>query len=567
MLETTELARLLISLYGPNTGQAALTKLLELAASYQGRLPATSQTALTQKDAFLITYPDQLREPGLAPLSSLNRFCSQHLREITPSIHILPFFPFSSDDGFSVIDYRQVNPQVGSWQDIHNLRQDFHLMVDGVINHISAGSRWFRGFLEDDPLYKDYFIVVEDDPDLSRVVRPRALPLLTRFETPSGPKQVWTTFSTDQIDLNYQNPQVLLEILDCLLFYVMQGAEFIRLDAIAYLWKEIGTSCIHLPQTHQIIQLFRAVLDQLAPQVDLITETNVPHVENLSYFGNGHNEAQLVYNFALPPLVLDAIRQGRGSKLSQWAAGLSFPSDRVTFFNFLASHDGIGINPVRGILPEADINALVEQTLAHGGFVSYKNNPDGSQSPYELNINFFDALSDPAGNDALEVQVERFAAAHAILFSLVGVPAIYFHSLFGSRGWREGVQLSGHNRSINRQKLGRLDLEAQLADPHSLRSLVFKKLSHLLKVRRTSPAFSPYSAQKVVLLGEPFFSLLRSLPAEGQQVLCLINLSDKPQTAILPDDYHPRMELVSGLLPDASGAIQLQPYQVCWFVV
>jgi len=359
----------------------------------------------------------------------------------------------------------------------------------------------------------------------------------------------------------------LLEILDILLFYISQGAEFIRLDAIAYLWKEIGTRCIHLPQTHQVIQLFRAVLNQLAPNVFLITETNVPHTENLSYFGDGHNEAQLVYNFALPPLVLDAIHKGSGLALSEWAARLALPSNEVTFFNFLSSHDGIGINPVRGILPDGDIKALVDQTLAHGGFVSYKNNPDGSQSPYELNINYFDALSDPAGNEPLQLQVERAAAAHAVLFSLAGVPAIYFHSLFGSRGWRAGALQTGRSRTINRQKLERLELESQLAEPQSLRSLVFNKLSRLLQVRAGLPAFDPYGSQQVLACGDPFFAMLRSSDNGSSQVLCLVNLSSQSQFAHLPAGIQIGRELIAGLPLDSSDSIQLQPYRVCWFQI
>jgi glucosylglycerate phosphorylase len=567
MIDATEISRLLMMLYGTQTGHAVLKQLLELATRYENRLPLPTRGGLSQKDAFLITYPDQLREPPKTPLACLAGFCSRHLKEVTPCIHILPFFPYSSDDGFSVIDYRQVDPQDGGWQDITSLQQDFRLMVDGVFNHISAQSAWFKAFLRDDPVYKDFFIVVEDSPDLSQVVRPRALPLLTRFETPSGPKQVWTTFSTDQIDLNFKNPQVLLEILDILLFYVSQGAEFIRLDAIAYLWKEIGTPCIHLPQAHQVIQLFRAVLDQLAPYVYLITETNVPHTENLSYFGNGQNEAQLVYNFALPPLVLDAIRKGQGSTLSEWASGLALPTEKVTFFNFLASHDGIGLNPARGILADTDIAALVQQTLDHGGFVSYKNNPDGLQSPYELNINYFDALSNPTGDELLTLQVDRAIAAHAVLFSLGGVPAIYFHSLFGSRGWRDGALQTGRSRTINRQKLGRLELENQLAEPQTLRSQVFNKLSHLLEIRSSLPAFDPYGSQKVLDCGKPFFTLLRSSTDGISQVLCLVNLSSQSQTAHLPAGYQPRIELITGGSVDSANSIQLQPYQVCWFQI
>ena len=173
-----------------------------------------------------------------------------------------------------------------------------------------------------------------------------------------------------------------------------QGAEFIRLDAIAYLWKEIGTACIHLPQTHAVVRIMHALLEQAAPQVRLITETNVPHTENMSYFGDGTNEAHLIYNFALPPLVLYTLQNGDAGPLSAWASGLTLPSQQVTFFNFLASHDGIGVTPLRGLLPESAIEELARRTLAQGGLVSYRSNPDGSQSPYELNINYFDALAD-----------------------------------------------------------------------------------------------------------------------------------------------------------------------------
>jgi sucrose phosphorylase len=315
------------------------------------------------------------------------------LANVGGGIHILPFYPWTSDDGFSVTDYRKVDSNLGEWKDITSMQNNFRLMFDGVINHISAESEWFKGFLRDDPPYRDYFITVDGDPDLSQVVRPRALPLLTSFNTPSGEKRVWTTFSADQIDLNFKNPEVLFEILDIMLMYIERGATYIRLDAIAYLWKEIGTTCIHLPQTHHLIQLMRCVLDEVAPHVHLITETNVPHADNISYFGDGTNEAQLVYNFALPPLTLHTFHTGNAQVLSNWAKTLTLPSDKTTFFNFLASHDGVGLNPARGILSNEEIDALVNKTLAHGGLVSYKNNSDGSQSPYEMNVNYFDALS------------------------------------------------------------------------------------------------------------------------------------------------------------------------------
>ena len=567
----------LAALYGESAGMLTWNALAEILERYRPRLPQQGRPTgergrLTQRDALLITYGDMLRQPGIPPLRSLAEFCQEWLPGLISGVHLLPFYPSSSDDGFSVIDYRAVEPALGNWRDIQALGKRFRLMFDAVINHVSASSAWFKGYLEGDSRYREYFITVEGQPDLSRVVRPRALPLLTEFQTRYGPKQVWTTFSADQVDLNYRKPQVLLEIAETLLFYASQGAEFIRLDAIAYLWKEIGTACIHLPQTHRVIQLLRSLLDAVAPHVFLVSETNVPHAENLSYFGDGKNESQMVYNFALPPLVLHSLHSGRSAALSRWASGLRLPSDQVAFFNFLASHDGIGLNPARGLLSQAEIEALVQKTLAHGGLISYKHDPGGLQSAYELNINFFDALNDPQASEPIETQVERFMTAQAIMLSLAGVPGIYFHSLFGSRGWSEGVRLTGRNRTINRQKLDRATFEDELGNPSSLRSQVFSRFSRLLQARAAAGAFAPSSPQQVLECGEAIFGVLRGA-GEGS-IACLHNLSDRAQKLCL--DALNRFAGRAGELTDLArgrpvhltgGEIRLLPYQTLWLAI
>lgn len=558
-------------LYGETAGDAACAHLGKRMEAARPHIVALRPAGLRERDALLITYGDQVREPNVRPLRTLGEFCSKHLDGIVSGIHILPFYPYTSDDGFSVVDYKAVDPALGHWTDVAHIGHRFRPMFDAVINHISRQSAWFQAYVRGDLPYTDYFIECDPKADLSRVVRPRALPLLTPVETSRGTKHVWTTFSDDQMDLNFRNPQVLLEVLDVLLSYATHGAEFLRLDAIAYLWKEPGTSCIHLPQTHRIIQLIRAVFDVVAPHVMLITETNVPHADNVSYFGDGTNEAQLVYNFALPPLVLHAIHTGNATTLTRWAAGLSLPSDRVTFFTFLASHDGIGLNPARGILRDSEIEAMVERVRACGGLVSYKNNPDGSQSPYELNVNYFDALSNPDDKEPLDVQVDRFLVAQAIMLALMGMPGIYFHSLFGSRGWAEGVKQTGRNRTINRQKLERAALEHELAEPGSQRSRVFHGYSRLLKARAGNPAFNPYAPQRVIECGDAVFAVLRISPDDRQRVLCLHNLSNRPQQPS-PDcdrlfgaSSNSSLDLIAReRMQVRSRAIELRPYQVLW---
>ncbi len=560
---------LLVKLYGEVHGHRAFDLLqVRLEKYHFNRL--SHDLALTQGDNILITYGDQVMQPGELPLRTLADFSQRWLGDVIRGIHILPFYPYSSDDGFSVVDYQAVDTRLGSWEDISAMGKNLRLMFDAVINHISAQSEWFHGFLNDQSPYKDYFILVEGNRDINQVVRPRALPLLTRFTTPSGDKAVWTTFSGDQIDLNYQNPDVLINILEIILYYISQGAEFIRLDAIAYLWKEIGTPCIHLPQTHWIIQIIRAVLDQVAPWVMLITETNVPHKENISYFGNGSNEAQLVYNFALPPLILHTIHTGNCRTLMEWSNQMTLPSLQTAYLNFLASHDGIGLNPVRGILPDQAIRELVDRTVAHGGLVSYKDNPDGTKSPYELNINYFDALSDPNSKEPINIQVNRFLCAQAIMLAMVGVPAIYFHSLFGSRGWPEGVIKTGQARTINREKLRLDELEEELIDPNSLRFKVFHGYQHLLRIRASQLAFNPISPQRILDIHDEVFSLVRASPDGKQQILCLFNISDHPvqlENNLIENQmqcHNKLRELISGALIETSRMIDLEPYQVSW---
>ncbi len=557
-------------LYGAESAANLNEQINRLIDSYQSQIQrpkAVSQARLTERDAVLITYGDMVQSKGEAPLHTLSDFLIDRVSGLVSAIHLLPFYPYSSDDGFSVIDYWAVNSRLGTWPDVGRIGEHFRLMFDAVINHISAKSDWFQGFLRGDEAFQDYFITIDPRTDLSQVFRPRTLPLLTKVETAAGPKHVWTTFSDDQIDLNFANPDVLLKIIELLLFYVSQGAELIRLDAIGFMWKEVGTSCIHLPQTHRAIQLMRSVLDRAAPGVVLITETNVPHADNISYFGNGRNEAQMVYNFSLPPLTLHAFHTGNAETLSRWADSLTLPSDQVTFFNFLASHDGIGLTPARGFLSDTAVTAIAERVQKLGGHVSYKNNPDGSQSAYELNINYLDALGNPHQEEPRELVARRFLTSQAIMLALRGVPGIYFHSLFGSRSWPEGVKQTGRARTINRQKLSRQQIKQELANEHSLRHFVFDGYANLLRRRTTHPAFHPNGEQEIVFCHEAVFALWRRAADGETAVLCLHNVSDQNHTLIIPVNHDSFTDLLGGKMYEVRNGrlhLTIAPYEVLW---
>lgn len=557
---------LLERLYGTAIARELAPRVADLirarAPEIPERLRRPLPRLLSEREAILITYADQVSAAGSTPLQTLHRFLRETVPDLFTGAHLLPFYPWTSDDGFAVKDYHAVDPAVGTWNDLRAMGGDFDLMFDAVFNHLSSRSDWFLQFLAGDPERRDFFVTVTGDPDLSGVVRPRTLPLLTEFRGAGGAWKVWTTFGPDQVDLDLRNPEVLLALLEVLLFYVSQGARFIRLDAIAYLWKEIGTSCIHLPQTHQVIQCFRAVLDDLAPQVQLITETNVPHADNVSYFGTGENEAQLVYNFALPPLLVHSIRTGDATTLRHWAANLQTPGPEVTFFNFLASHDGIGLNPVRGILAPGQIDDLVRGTLERGGLISYKSNPDGTRSPYEMNINFLDALADPKRPESSEELARRLLVAHAVLLALPGLPGLYFHSVFGSRGDRAGADASGIPRRINRQKNALDPLRAELAQPGSLRHRVLAGFRELLTARRSEPAFAPAARLEILESVGPVFAL-RRLSLDGRRsIRCLHHLGTDPVTLAL--DARPVRILIAAGAECAGDTVRLDGHGYLW---
>ncbi len=515
-----------------------------------------------EQDVVLITYADQFREAGKPTLSTFSRFYQQHLQSTFPLVHLLPFFPWSSDDGFSVIDYHQVDPQCGDWQDIARLHQETRLMFDFVCNHMSSRSAWFRHFLAQDPGWNDFFISMPPATDLSAVTRPRTSPLLTPFKMADGDTRfIWTTFSADQIDLNFANPDVLLRMVNVLLDYLIRGADYVRLDAVGYMWKTPGTRCIHLEKTHKLVKLFRAIADHVAPGTVIITETNVPHQDNISYLGNGHDEAQMVYQFSLPPLVLHAIHTGSARALRQWASSLDLSSNDTTFFNFLASHDGIRLNPARGILSEVEIVALVRDLALEGALVSYKNNPDGTTSPYEINVTYLDALNSEADDDA--TRLKRFLLAHAILLVFPGVPAIYIQSILGGRNHYDGVRAAGHNRAINRQKYDLQQIEAALAGDDWLRQQVYTRLGQLIQLRRRQPAFHPDNPMTIYDSENAVLVLSRHQPESGDGLLCVFNLSGRSVMTQLPV-AHTLQDVVSGEKIDGTQPVKLDAWQFMW---
>ena len=550
-------------LYGDKSSQALQQILSSIDRAALDNLDPTPGRNWDQRDVVLIAYGDQVSSGTISPLQTFCQFLADwQLPEIVNTVHFLPCFPFTSDDGFSVVDYRAIDTNLGTWEDIHEIGKSCKLMLDFVVNHVSQRSSWFRNYLEGNSPYDRYFIEVDPSEDLSPVTRPRSLPLLSDFETSRGTRWVWTTFSRDQVDLNYAEPAVLAETISILLEYASHGAAIIRLDAIAYLWKRIGTNCIHLPETHEVVKLVRDILQAMAPNVLLLTETNVPHDENVSYFGDG-DEAHMVYQFSLPPLLLDAFLNEDALPLKRWLASLECPPDGTTYFNFTASHDGVGVRPLEGHVDSDRLDSLVRKIRDRGGLVSTRRQSDGSDSPYELNISYVDATA-PENRDK-HLHVRRFLSTQAVMLALQGIPAIYFHSLVGTQNYHEGVESSGIPRRINRRKFAIDELSSRIRDEHSLSRAIFEGMRQILRVRIVQPAFSPNSPQRYVEShSSNILCFERSDPDSVQSILVAVNFGDKTEELSLPPKYVRAIDLLDAATENREGKIQLESAQTVW---
>jgi len=519
------------------------------------------------RDCILITYGDSLREPGLAPLESLNRFLDESLPGIFSTIHVLPFSPFSSDDGFAVVDYREVNPTLGDWSHINSLTSKHKVMADLVINHVSSESEWFSNYVKGRNPGKDYFIEISDADDISQVIRPRISPLRRPTNTPDGIKHLWCTFSHDQIDLNFGNPEVMLEFLKIIRLYLEQGIRIFRLDAVGFLWKESGTTCIHLPKTHEVVRLLRTVVDHYVPNTVLITETNVPNHENLSYFGN-RNEAHIVYNFSLAPLLVHALLTAETHYLKRWLMSMPPAPAGCTYLNFVASHDGIGMRPAEGLLSEQEQAQMVETIVRFGGRVSTRRSEDGGERVYELNISLFDAMKGTVDGED-EWQLERFLCSQTVMMAVEGIPAVYIHSLLATPNDENAVQATGHNRSINRPQLDVPMLKRALADEETSQSQAFRELTRRLQIRCCQAAFHPNATQFTLQSGDAFFAFWRQSRDREQSIFAVNNLSAKHQQLRLTDlnliSLDVWYDLISGdCFTDLNATVEVRPYQCLW---
>ena len=535
--------------------------------SPEAQPPEPHQNKWRASDIAMITYGNSVLKNGEPPLQTLKRFLDDYFAQYINTVHILPFFPYCSDDGFAVKDFFQVNSELGDWQDINAIAKDYRLMADLVINHGSSSSQWFENFIAGQGEGHDYFYTCESDTPISLVVRPRITPLLRETETAQGIKHVWCTFSHEQVDFDFRNIEVLKTFVKIIRFYLDQGIRLFRLDAVAFLWKQAGTNCLNLPQTHELVRLLRLLIEQAQSDAVIITETNIPNRENLSYFGNA-NEAHWIYNFSLPPLLVNTLLTGSCTYLRQWLMSMPPAQNGTAYFNFIASHDGIGLRPAEGLLTENEIASLITTMQGFGGEISWRTAENDIKKPYEINISLYDALQGTVkGPD--QWQHARFICAHAIMLALEGIPGIYIHSLLATGNDYQRLKQHQHNRAINRHQWDDTAIRAALTHSANNHSMIYRKLTELIKLRTQQPAFHPNATQFTLQLGDSLFGFWRQSIDRRQSIFCIFNINDQPQTLrivdlnlVATDDWY---DLLSGNAIDSwQSDIQLSPYQCLW---
>ena len=562
-------------LYRSVVGEERLKKIVDDLIGAIGASAAPVQTGpahpadlWSQRDIALITYGDSIVDGGSKPLKVLRDFCEKWLANCVTWVHILPFFPWTSDDGFSVLDYSSVNQALGDWNDINDIATDYRLMADLVLNHCSSRSAWFDNFKQGIDPGRGYFFTKGSSFDVSRVVRPRTSDLTMPVVTWEGEQQVWCTFSHDQVDFDFSNPDVLLEFTRIIRLYLDRGVRIFRLDAVAFTWKRSGTTCINLPEAHDLVRLLRSLIEWVQPDAIIITETNVPNIENLAYFGQ-RDEAHCIYNFALPPLLIHTLVEADSSRITRWLMSMPPAILGTTYFNFLASHDGIGLRPVEGLLSEGELDSMIDRLQENGALLSWREHADGTRTVYEVNVSLFDAFKHIG--EAVDLTLERMILAHAILLGLEGVPAIYLHSFLATNNDLSRVENTGHNRAINRHQWVLDELTGLLNDAKSQHARCLQAIKQLINMRQGQSAFHPNATQFTLNCGRSIFGFWRQSPDRAQSIFCLYNVTPTSTTIaaaslnlVGSDSWR---DLIGGETVDLFSedpTIKLAPYQAVW---
>ena len=566
------LRNLLSSLYSSHPSwdlEALSSQLLQIlsSASGNGDIP-TKGNPWTVDDVVLITYADTVVEADQPALVSLRTFINSQLSDFAGVIHVLPFLEASSDGGFAVASHDCLESRHGDWNDLADLAEGRKLMADLVLNHVSASHPWVRQFLRDQEPGRSCVLEASPDPCWDNVVRPRSSALFTKLQGPISMRQVWTTFGPDQVDVDWSHPEVLLGFTRLLARMVAHGVRWIRLDAVGFVWKEPNTSCIHQPQAHQLVEILRQLLTIACPDGVVVTETNVPEQENLSYLRTGR-EAHLAYNFPLPPLLLEAAVSGSADLLNRWLSRWPSLPESTSLLNFTACHDGVGLRPLEGLMPPSRLMDLLIACEQRGGLVSHRRWAAGNEVPYEINISWWSAMAD-GGLDPSYWQRERFLLTQLMVLALPGVPALYLPALLATANDLGRFRRTGHRRDLNRPQFKKSSVERRLQDPDSDAAAVLVALKQAIAVRATQPALHP-DGQLQVLTPDRVDRVVLHRSHAGHDLVAVHNVTSTrltldPFGLLDLEDTDPWVDCLSGRTLEPCRRHLLNPYEVLWLV-
>jgi sucrose phosphorylase len=538
-------------------------EIIQLINNFNKKNPKKKKS-ISEKTTLVICYGDSVYSEKKKSIRVFQSFFQKKLKNYFNTIHFLPFYPSSSDSGFAVKDHYKVDNKLGNWLDIKSISKSTNVMADMVINHSSARGLWFKNFLKKKEPGKDYFLTVDNKFDTSKVIRPRDHTLLKKIKIFNQSDYLWRTFSPDQIDLNFRNPSVLIQFIKIMIHLINNGVTIFRLDAIAYLWKENGTKCINLKQTHEIIKLLRNIINLLNIQTTIITETNLPENENLSYFGK-NDEANWIYNFSLPPLLIHAFLFENSSYLNKWSKNLPNTKNDNCYLNFIASHDGIGIRPTEGLLNKKTLNNFLNRLKKNGSKFSYRKVQNKAKKVYEANITVFDALKKSDYDIKGKFYLERYISCHAIMISFEGIPAIYFNSIFGTSNDEAKYIITGNNRDVNRYRWNFKNITNKLKNNKSKQNIFYQNICNLLNIRRKQKAFHPNALRINLNFGQKIYAFKRVSIDKKQTILCITNLSSKIQKTEISQKYLKMKNLINSKIQiEDRKFLVLRPFETIW---
>jgi glycosidase len=562
----------------------------------------------SHKDIILNSYPDSIISESTSPLAALRKFGEEFLSNTINGIHILPFYPWDTDRGFSVLDYYEVDPRNGSWQDIRAIASTFDsLMIDVVINHASIDNSIVQqALLKQD--YHNYVLTFDDQnkpshDELVKITRARPSPVLTRYALvkdsfdndkatlvhpeEKGQGWVWTTFSrsntpdgnidTRQVDFNFKNSKVFIEFLKIILEYISHGARWIRLDAIGYLWKEIGTNCLHRPQTHVITQLYSEILALLESfSIVLIAEVNEPQEKALQYLGlTEEPESDMIYLFTHFPLAVHAILSGTAKYYMNWLPSL-IPAIGKLFVTVLGTHDGMGQKPIGDWLPSSE-KEFLQTTLVnkHGALPNFAHLSGGQKIIYELCSTPWSFINPKNSKHDRKIAIRRYSAVFTLGLMIKGVPSIYINGLLGIPNSEETLD---ENRTVNRQRLNESELLNILRDEANINSQILTELLRITEIRQNEPSFDLAGRFKPVTIHDSIVSIILSSNDQKDNLLAMVNVSNEIVNLKLDlknlggNKQRPEIHLVdilaNEIIRETSNiseiSVMLEPYQARW---